>query len=72
MGDSDMKKKIDRQPFIIEGNWKGVYKPRDISKKITKEELSVVHKETVEPGSSYIIPYDYIESSIIKKGLSDE
>jgi len=67
-----MKRKVDRQPFTIEGNWKGVYKPKDMSKKITKEETSVVRKETVEPGSFYIIPYDYIESSIVKKGLSDE
>ncbi len=62
----------DDSLIIIKGSWKGVYKAEREVKEIACEDVSSIHKNTVEPGPSYINPYQYYDSCIVRKKSSEE
>ena len=58
--------------IIIKGSWKGVYKSEGEEKEIVCEDVSIIHKNTVEPGPSYMNPYQYYDSCVVRKKTAEE
>jgi len=57
--------------IIITGNWKGIYKSEKVERETRSEENSIVYKETAQPGTFYLKPFEYIESCVKKDSFSD-